>query len=42
MYRTLAGSYRRENLERVNVFDEKNHAFTICACVWYVKDECGG
>jgi len=22
-----------------DVFDEKNHAFTICACVWHVEDE---
>jgi len=24
-----------------DMFDEKNHAFTICACVCYVEDECG-
>jgi hypothetical protein len=23
------------------MFDEKKHAFTICACVCYVEDKCG-
>jgi hypothetical protein len=33
-----AGGRPRENWD---MFDEKNHAFTICACVYYVEDECG-
>jgi len=24
-----------------DMFDERNHAFTICACVCYVEDKCG-
>jgi len=27
--------------ESWDMFDEKEHAFTICACVSHVKDQCG-
>ena len=23
------------------MFDEKNHPFTICGCAWHVENKCG-